>query len=449
MDNFLNNIKGYLSYKTNYFESFSEFISVKNDKNNNYVNVLCCKIRSINSNFDELILFLENGIYSKTIDLIVLTETWHDASIHCNYEIDGYNLFFSTIKRNQNDGIMVFVKHTFNVNFFEYDCIETNILKLSLVNLSTPINMLCIYRSPSSDERIFLKTLSKVIDETNNKDGYTVLIGDMNINILSDNAYNNEYLDLLSKTGFASFINIYTRVPVGLNHSCLDHIFINSNDHLINSINAGVLQTYITDHYSTCVSIPTNVNFETDKNTFTIIHHDKIKNLLSNEKWISVYDKNNVNECFNEFYKIISNIINKSTTSKIITSKNRRLKEWMTPSLLRSTRHKQSLFLKCKKNPNNLKLNMHYTKYKNTYTTILRLAKLRFYEKKFNSISHNSKLTWKLINEITCSKINNKEKIQTLKIDEKLINVNKDPKEASNIFNNFFFQYRKEISRQS
>lgn len=129
------------------------------------------------------------------------------------------------------------------------------------------------------------------------------------------------YLDLLSKTGFASLINIYSRVPVGFNHSCLDHIFIHSYDHLIKMINAGVLQTDITDNYSTCVSISTNVKLETDKGTFNALDHDKFNTFLSKENWTSVYSKNNKNDCFNEFYKIISKIINRSMTSKVITSK--------------------------------------------------------------------------------------------------------------------------------
>lgn len=33
------NIEGYLSYKTNYFESFSEFFHLKNVNSNNYVNI--------------------------------------------------------------------------------------------------------------------------------------------------------------------------------------------------------------------------------------------------------------------------------------------------------------------------------------------------------------------------------------------------------------------------
>jgi len=55
----------------------------------------------------------------------------------------------------------------------------------------------------------------------------------MNINILGNDSINNEYLDLLSETWFASFININTRLSIGRNYSCIDHIFIKSNNHLI------------------------------------------------------------------------------------------------------------------------------------------------------------------------------------------------------------------------
>jgi len=57
------------------------------------------------------------------------------------------------------------------------------------MNLCTPINILCVYRSPSTDVRSFIETLNKVIKEYEYeyKSGYTVLIGDMNINIVGDN----------------------------------------------------------------------------------------------------------------------------------------------------------------------------------------------------------------------------------------------------------------------
>lgn len=55
-------IRRYLNYKNNYFKSFSEFFNINNDSNKSYINILCCNIRSIYANFDELILFLENDI---------------------------------------------------------------------------------------------------------------------------------------------------------------------------------------------------------------------------------------------------------------------------------------------------------------------------------------------------------------------------------------------------
>jgi len=81
------------------------------------------------------------------------------------FTIEGYKLFFSTIKRNQNDGIFVFVKSNYIVDFFEYDFVETNIVKLTLTNLDTPIILICIYRSSSTDINVFNGTVNKVIIE--------------------------------------------------------------------------------------------------------------------------------------------------------------------------------------------------------------------------------------------------------------------------------------------
>lgn len=50
-----------------------------------------------------------------------------------------------------------------------------------------------------------------------------VFTGEMNNNIivgLQEN--NNKYLNLLSKSGFFFFINVYTRLPKGQNHDCLE-----------------------------------------------------------------------------------------------------------------------------------------------------------------------------------------------------------------------------------
>jgi len=107
----------------------------------NYLNIIHCNIRSVNAHFYELLLFLENYAKYRDIDIIVLTETWHNIQ-SCNYVLDGYSLYFSSIKRKQIDGVMVFAKHYFSVEFFEYDFVDSNIVKLS--NIKVPINLMCL-----------------------------------------------------------------------------------------------------------------------------------------------------------------------------------------------------------------------------------------------------------------------------------------------------------------
>lgn len=70
-----------------------------------------------------------------------------------------------------------------------------------------------------------------------------VITGDVNI---------NKYLNMLSESGLISFINVFTRLPMGFKRSCLDHITINGNEHVTSKMYACVILTDITDHCTVC-----------------------------------------------------------------------------------------------------------------------------------------------------------------------------------------------------
>lgn len=312
-------------YRTNYFESFTDYDTCLNDKNGNYLNILCFNIRSINAHFDDLILFLENDKKSKKIDILVLTETWHNT-VSCQYKIAGYNLFFSSTKRNQNDGVIVFIKNHLNVDFYDFNFIENNIVKLSLNINKILINILCVYRSPSVDYISLINSLKEALVSSICDTDLIAIVGDININIIGVcvNNNNNDYLDFLSVNGFCSYINVFTRMPKGQQHSCLDHIFIKSNNlNMCNKINAGVLLTYITDHYATILSIPILDKVKSTVTKTNVINHETIKSILGKENWSNLYISNSVNECCYIFQTIITNAVNKSTTSKIVNAKNK------------------------------------------------------------------------------------------------------------------------------
>lgn len=72
-------------------------------------------------------------------------------------------------------------------------------------------------------------------------------------------------------------------------------------------------------------------------------------------------------KCYSVFDSKIKSAIDTSTTCRLISAKNKRLKEWMTNELLISAHRKKYLSIKCKKHPNNQCLALHY---KNTKITL-------------------------------------------------------------------------------
>jgi len=403
-----------------------------------FISVFCCNIRSVNAHFDEFILYIKSEKKYSNLDVIVFTETWHTAD-NCNYKIPGYKLYVSTHKRNQNDGIMVFIKEKFSIEMYEYNYEMANFIKLKLSVNDIQFNILCVYRSPSGDIDLFLSSFDSILTADRKLSGYYMIIGDLNINIVGTKQINNDYLDMLSEYGFRSFINVYTRTPVGCAHSCLDHIFIKYNNCIDNRIEAGVIQTNISDHYSVIMALELkNKLLSHNNNVYKTINYNKLNVLLKLESWSELYYNINVNKCFDIFIHTILHAINSSTTFKKANAKNKHIQEWMTMGLLCSVRKKQALSLKVKKHPNNDKLRSYYVKYKNIFTSILRITKNNFYKKKFNDISYSPKLTWKLITELTLSKNKNSNHIKSLMHNNEHIIPSEDPVRASNVFNMFF-----------
>jgi len=88
---------------------------------------------------------------------------------------------------------------------------------------------------------------------------------------------------------------------------CLDHIFIKNINQCI--IETGVLQTNITDHFSTISSIENENKEISSKNSVKIINYKKLNEFFKNEKWVELFICNDVNECVNIFLKKVIQFI--------------------------------------------------------------------------------------------------------------------------------------------
>lgn len=72
--------------------------------------MMAINICSIQKHFDELSILLDNT--SIKFDKIILVEVWlgRDNIIVDNYQLPNYSVCYTGFNKNQNDGVMVFIK---------------------------------------------------------------------------------------------------------------------------------------------------------------------------------------------------------------------------------------------------------------------------------------------------------------------------------------------------
>lgn len=79
-----------------------------------------------------------------------------------------------------------------------------------------------------------------------------MLIGDINIDLLNNENYVEDYKNCLNENGFLSAINDITRPQ---SKTCIDHIFLKSKSS-IDKVHSFVFHNKITDHYPIAIHIP-------------------------------------------------------------------------------------------------------------------------------------------------------------------------------------------------
>ncbi|KAL3290036.1 hypothetical protein HHI36_023408 [Cryptolaemus montrouzieri] len=134
----------------------------------------------------------------------------------------------------------------------ELDGIKVIRLIIKDVELS-PRQILALYRYPSLNIASFVDGLKAFFDNCSDVFGTTILIGDLNIDLMVLDDLGREYLNIFSESGYKSAINTPTRVQ-GNHSSCIDYIVINSNmpeDKLCPI----VWRSGLTGHYSVLLGI--------------------------------------------------------------------------------------------------------------------------------------------------------------------------------------------------
>ena len=126
------------------------------------------------------------------------------------------------------------------------------------------LKIVCIYRPPSSNKRLFLDFICAKLDRDILSYSNTLLIGDFNIDYLEKSSINNEFYDYLFSKSFKILITIPTHIHNIKDYptSCIDQIAFNSP---IN-YDAFVFNYKITDHLPIVCIL--NINYDATLETF-------------------------------------------------------------------------------------------------------------------------------------------------------------------------------------
>lgn len=389
------------------------------------------------------------GSLVKTPDILVFTESWLTRNNKDSIILNGYYSFNITRERKLGGGVSIYVKQSIDASLLEeYTFInsEIEICSIALKIHNEPYVVSAIYRPRAKHEHIkeFESELIKVFNNNTFKKSNTIIIGDININLLQHvyHTPTNDFLNFMQTYNFLPIITRPTRFPEGNQNadpSLLDHIYVNFALPML----PGILHYKVTDHLPVFVNIAhPNTNIEKIPVKFRVFSPEskqQFTRALAFITWEDLLIHDDINENFNTFFDNITKLYNKHFPIKTkIFSSNRFKNPWLTPGLLNSIKRKNKLF-------KDMKLGMvtehQYKTYRNCFNATIRSAKQLYYNRLFSSFRVNVKKMWQTVNKIT-KKASCKQNKITLVNDNEIVS---DDKIVAEKFNKYFTNIAKKL----
>ena len=431
-------------------------------KNSHHPLFLNINIQSLNSKYEKLknfILTLSNN--NIQIDLIAMQETWYIKHPQL-LDIPGFQpLIFTNRKRGRGGGVGFYVRNGINFSInkelsvsidkvfesltIDITCSQNNKLKnLTVSN---------IYRSPSLLEgqpaleqyENFHENFENLLSKLSNKncDAYVFLDSNINLFNLDTNNLAGNYWSNITNSGFLLTNFRATRIQ-NATPSLIDHILTNNKG---TELVTGSIVDDLSDHFMTFIQ-PNLTKLKSKpkvikKRQYSKTNLDSFKRDLHQASWEDVTITEDVNLCYEKFWKIFDNLHERNfpiTTARF--NKNfHRISDFMTTGLLISRANKLKLHKVALSD--NVPYNwMQYRTYRNIFNKTVKLSKKLHYLNNIERNAKNPKKTWDILRELTTGK-KDQPPIDKIKVNGKLVT---DPTQMSNEFNNFFTRVGRDIA---
>jgi len=409
----------------------------------NNLKVASLNIRSIRKNFDSLNLVLAG---TDEYDLLVLSETWINSEEAPRYVITGYDFHLHERLSRRSGGVGVYVKHNLSYEIEKVGGKSFNGLRLKLLknNDREEVVILAVYRNQDYEStKQFLDELNCVLSSIDKKD--LIVLGDMNIDILSDSELSIDYLNLMSAFGLKAVHKLVTRQTES-SGTCIDHVFYRKcNSSCVNNIkNCSVQDLSFSDHklvkFEICHGEKRDGNTSKctkrkSPNFIEDIDFNQLNVQLQNTDW-NLLKNGSVHCAFSRFVGILGDAVRASTKIQYINSKMRRRNPWASRALIKMAAEKEKYYALCRRHPQSQALREKYRNFRKRVVEKSRDDKLSYYSNQLDTAKTDPKRYWGIIKNLLGTKA--KKGIEKIRIDEQEMRVEGNACKVANSFNEYF-----------
>lgn len=391
--------------------------------------ILHLNIRSVMKNMDELSIVLSK--IPEKIDVIVLSETYVVQDLQVIH-MNGYQTLYNKGSLNKNDGVIIFIKEILNYTHTIESIAEIKALQITVEKKAQNISITAFYRSPSTCPIQFNNELVRYLESIKNNNAIQIITGDLNIDLLSELDYAEEYKNIMNAYGFVSYINDITRPSSG---SCIDHFFIKNKTQAESK--SFIIHCNITDHFpiGLILDLKNKSTLEISNKYKKFINYTNLKQLLRNESWVDLYNEKSTDRIFKIFIEKLKLYVDQNTVTKKIKNCNRPRTKWITPEIIKLVNRKNELYKRVIRNTQNTILREEYNKMKSNLKKLITTAKKIYMKNLIEENKNSTKGLWDSVNKI-CNNNTKKTVINKIKVDNQTVIKNKI--DICNSFNEYY-----------
>lgn len=350
---------------------------------------------------------MEYILHSNKIDIACVTEHWLNHDQIKAIKINGYKIDDCFCRRDYaHGGVLILSRDGLASKPFvigeEPEDKHFEVCTAVFPKLKTVV--ITAYRSPTSDENIFLERLRHTLrGVTERQIEYTIIIaGDFNICINTEKQNGETLLDVIFEMGLHNaFVEASREDPNS--RRCIDNIFLNAQK---SEYTKAVVNLHMGDHLGQMVSLmlhaPKNEKQKVIIRNYNKKNLDNFKQLLDKSDWNKLYKQQlTAEECYREFQNILVKNFDMAFPKKIkVKTENDWKIQYKTEELLKMENQLQAIYVIIKSTRDNTLMPM-YRDMKKQFSAKINTEKSKHYTRRLQTAENKQNTTWKIIKELT------------------------------------------------